>query len=808
MNKPMSSSKSRSASTPMAPNKITPRPARNNSISSSNSNHKLSKISAESDFPSARRASIDTSSKALDLRSSKSVDLNSPKKLLSRGVSELQEQLGQAQEELCKARDELALADESKARVQEELHVTKKMTEEAHVRLSEALVAQKRAEESSEIAKFRIDELEQANFEVALKKEDAWQLELESVKKQHVLDVEALLSVTQELQRLKQELACAKETKEEALSQAKNAKVHLGSLENDRLVAEVDRASASLEALNAQILDAKEKKDLEDSRSEAQNKEVMDSIECKKMKMESLRQELQSANEAGLRLIELEAVVGRLESELNGSRETESLAMGLAGENQKRVGTLEMDLERAKEAEARTFDSLVSQTKVLEETKMNLEEAKLEISFLREHVEALQASVEQIKRDLEVSHSCLEKSKLDTHAMTETVGVLEQELEVAKEDLAHALQRENMAIESVKGLSEEVAHLRNELKLAIEAEEKSKKAMDNLAFALHEVTAEANQVKEVLASTLSQLDGTKPEAEQMKVLMQSTQGGFQKSLEEARKEINQLKEETKRSKELEEEAITCWNEKETGLVACLRESEEEAAVTKRETQRLILLVREVEEEGKVAKEESLKLKESLEEAKSEADALKEDNEMVAMQNARLQDSLSAMERELQRLSREKDQLKAKEAARVSSTLSRPFEDCKNQRFPSQDEDSGDSSFEVDLEKGNQSPTEYPSEVLIKNGVEENPIMHYGKKKAVDFVELANTNGDLKLTNQLSSSNEGPDDGETINSDDFDHVEGPNMEDVDTERRSPPRQTKKKALLHRFGNLLRKKNSDR
>ncbi|KAI9074245.1 hypothetical protein K1719_043810 [Acacia pycnantha] len=54
-------------------------------------------------------------------------------------------------------------------------------------------------------------------------KEEEWQKELESVRNQHALDVAALLSATQELQQIKQEVTMVIDAKNCALSHADDA---------------------------------------------------------------------------------------------------------------------------------------------------------------------------------------------------------------------------------------------------------------------------------------------------------------------------------------------------------------------------------------------------------------------------------------------------------------------------------------------------------------------------------------------------------------------------------------------------------
>lgn len=137
--------------------------------------------------------------------------------------SEVQAELNAAQEDLKKAKEKLVSVEKEKDKALNELKETQRLAEEANEKLREALVAQKRAEEDSEIEKFRALEMEQSGIEAAQKKEEEWKKELETVRNQHAIDVAALLSATEEIQQVKQELAMTHDAKNQALSHADGA---------------------------------------------------------------------------------------------------------------------------------------------------------------------------------------------------------------------------------------------------------------------------------------------------------------------------------------------------------------------------------------------------------------------------------------------------------------------------------------------------------------------------------------------------------------------------------------------------------
>ncbi|KAL2540371.1 WEB family protein [Abeliophyllum distichum] len=119
---------------------------------------------SEVDSPSplqSSRLSVDRSPRSVP--SKPTVDRRSPKlttppdKKTTRILkpSELQAELNLAQEDLRKAKEKLVLVENEKAQALDELKEAQRLTEEANEKLREALVAQKQAEENSEIEKFR-----------------------------------------------------------------------------------------------------------------------------------------------------------------------------------------------------------------------------------------------------------------------------------------------------------------------------------------------------------------------------------------------------------------------------------------------------------------------------------------------------------------------------------------------------------------------------------------------------------------------------------------------------------------------------
>ncbi|XP_042389172.1 WEB family protein At3g02930, chloroplastic-like isoform X2 [Zingiber officinale] len=246
----MFSSKSKSGLSDASINKGAPSTPKGNKSGKAGS----TKVDPASPSPQqSARLSIDRSLKLVD--SKITIEQRSPKITAldkqPRPIkgSELQGQLSAIQDELKKAKERLASVEKEKIQILEELKYAKRCANEANDKLQDALVAQRIAEEASEIDKFRADELEQAGIDAALKKEDELQKELDIVQNQHAMDVAALLAITKDLQRVKNELFMTTEAKNSALNHADDAmkiaeinaeKVDLLSKEVNRLKVLVD----------------------------------------------------------------------------------------------------------------------------------------------------------------------------------------------------------------------------------------------------------------------------------------------------------------------------------------------------------------------------------------------------------------------------------------------------------------------------------------------------------------------------------------------------------------------------------------
>ncbi|KAK2371887.1 WEB family protein, chloroplastic [Trifolium repens] len=746
--------------------------------------------------------------------------------------SELQTQLNAAQEDLKKAKEQLVKAEKEKENAINELKEAQRLSEEANEKLREAMVAQKRAEDDSEIEKFRAVELEQAGIEAAQKKEEEWQRELESVRNQHALDVSALLTTTQELQRVKQELLMTCDAKNQALSHAddatKIAEIH---------VEKVEILSAELIRLKG-LLDSK----LETEASE--NKIVLEL----QTEIEALKQELEKAKGYDEKLAEKENLIEQLHEEFEAAKMAESYAHSVLDECRKKVEELEAKVEEANELERSASLSLESATKQLEGKNELLHDAESEISSLKEKVGMLEMTIGRQRGDLEDSEHCLLAAKEENLEMSKRIESLESEIETVNKEKAQALNNEKVSASSVQTLVEEKNKLINELEISREEEEKTKKAMDSLASALHEVSAEARDSKEKLLANQAEHESYESQIQDLKSFLEASKEKYESMLNDAHHEIDVLTSSVENSKMDNVNSKAEWEQKEGHLVSCLKKTEEENSSLGSEINRLISLLKETEEEVNVKREEETQLKENMKEVEAEVIHLQEALKEAQAENTKLKESLLDKENEFQNIFQENEDLRSREFATIKKVeeLSKSLEEATSRNQNNENGDLTDSEKDYDLlpkvvefseENGHGREVVSNEEELPVSANEENIVLN-DKFEKIESPKPENVNGKLKDEDEGKKKDDSVElkmwesikiekkefspekvaveateesfEEEVESKIDGGETNGASSvtENIDDGGSSPTKQQvkkKKKALLGKFGSLLKKKS---
>ncbi|KAK7280980.1 hypothetical protein RIF29_08590 [Crotalaria pallida] len=518
-----------------------------------------------------------------------------------------------------------------------------------------------------------------------------------------------------------------------------------------------------------------------------------------------------------LQLPEKDVVLNNLKKEMDSFKSSEANAMAMLSDYKRKVQELEAELDKRKESEANLFDTLVMQTKQLEQSKMCLEESKLEIGNLEEKLKALQnmKNHDESKTIIEDDISSMEIEK-----------GMKNDAEITQRKLSNGTQEggEDLAV-GAKALLEELNLLKNELKSATVAEENSKKAMDDLAFALKEVATEANQVKAQLTLSQLELEHTKGDAERWRAMLSSTEERYKELLDVTKKEAERFKNTAERLRMEAEESLVAWSGKETEFVNCIRRAEEDRLNTQKETATVVDMLREAEKKIKVSKDENQKLRDIMKQALNEANVAKEAAEIAKAENARLQDSLTL-------LVQENEMLKIHEAASFENIkeLKRLLSESSMKEFKHEDNEkfstTKDGSSKEDKESGKKAKVHHhnnsadkehrdsknPSKTFSQN-IKEMISPHKDNHKQQQQHKAVNeeSNGKEIEVDTLrgsifdevdSSDSESQHDVEIGIADDFDHSDESHFDESDSDRNS----RKRRALLRRFGDLIRRRGN--
>ncbi|KAL9242344.1 hypothetical protein vseg_016354 [Gypsophila vaccaria] len=441
--------------------------------------------------------------------------------------SELQAQLQAAQDDLKKAKEKLVLSEKEKSQALNDLKDAKSLANEAMEKLHEALTAQKQAEESSKIEDSRAAELEQAGIDASQEKLEELNKELELVRSQLLSpeDMTRFLAATDELQRVKQELAMVIETKNQALAHADDA-TKIAEIQADKvefLSAEVARLKGMLESKtedesSENVIVAELRCELGSLREELEKAKSVehDLIEKEKIyeknvmdlksQLETLREELDKAKACEQDVAEkensYEKIVAELTAELASREQDLKTAKNCEqdlieegkfheksmAELKSKLASLEQQLLEAKSCERDLFEKEKSYEKIVEELKSNL-------GHVQQDLEQSKAS-EQDLADREKSHNItiIElKSEIDS---------LKQELEKAEGLEAKLAENEASYEQTVTGLKSEIDLLSQALEKAksiedeiIEREKQNEKVVRDLEHELHSLKQEVQVAK-------------------------------------------------------------------------------------------------------------------------------------------------------------------------------------------------------------------------------------------------------------------------------------------------------------------------
>ncbi|KAE8792971.1 WEB family protein [Hordeum vulgare] len=397
---------------------------------------------------------------------------------------ELQSRLESAHEDLKKAKDQLSFVVGEKDRLVGELNEAKRVVDEIHEKLQDALMAKRWVGEATEIEKFRADELQQAGIDESQKRDEEWQREVESVRSHHAADLETLVTTTEELERFRRELSMANEAKKAALGHADDA----------MKIAEVN--ADKVEILSGEVIRLKGLLDSSAEAEESKNRETEAFVKNLESEISVLKGKLEEAKVLEERLADMEKLTEELKAQLADAKKAESEVHQQFEEWKNKAGSLEMELEEATLSEKAKSDTLISMEEELDKTLSILQDRESEMEVLKGKTTTLEIEVARLSTEINESSDHLDASQQELFGLQTTIDVLKNKLEAAEEVASEALNNEKTANANIVILTEEKIKLINELNDTRDREEKERRAVEDLTAALSEASGKAEEAHE------------------------------------------------------------------------------------------------------------------------------------------------------------------------------------------------------------------------------------------------------------------------------------------------------------------------
>lgn len=323
----------------------------------------------------------------------------------------IEEELEKAQEEIPLYKVQSQAAEDAKSHVLKELDSTKRLVEELKLNLERAQTEEKQAKQDSELAKLRVEEMEQGIDDDA---SVAAKAQLEVARARHMAAVSELKSVKDELEELRKDYALLVNEKNLAVKRAEEA------------------VSAS--------------------------KEVEKTVEELTIELIATKESLESAHSAHLEAEDhrIGAVMAREQDSLNWEKELKQAEEELERLNQQILSS--KDLKSKLDTASALLVELKTELAAYMESKLKQENGggELEESEKKTH-SGIQAAVGSVKKELEEVRLKLEKANEEVRFLKVAATSLKSELEEEKSALAAISQREGMAEVAVASLEAELS---------------------------------------------------------------------------------------------------------------------------------------------------------------------------------------------------------------------------------------------------------------------------------------------------------------------------------------------------------------
>ncbi|KAK3143842.1 hypothetical protein QOZ80_4AG0305660 [Eleusine coracana subsp. coracana] len=556
---------------------------------------------------------------------------------------------------------------------------------------------------------------------------ESMQRKLESMQSQQNADADALRSTVEQLEKARYELADAIDAKNEALNQADDA------------TRAAEAKAEQFDLLNSEI---KRLRELVDSKLDGKGKKTVERIQNLESENSKLKLELEKAKAAEERVVELE-----------------------------------VRLEEAEQSNVLKGESLDSAMKELDTTSSLLRDRESEVAVLQDKVRLLEDDVSKQKRDIDISGDQLVAAEKEAADLWREVEELRLKLRAAEEKKMEALNSDGNS--EIEALTEQKNQLAKELKASKDEVDEVKKAMEGLASALHEMSAESREAQEKYLTKQDEIERTQAQVEELHMSLKNTKENYEVMLDEANYEKVCLMKSVEKMEAEARNAHEEWRSKELSFVNSIKKSEEEMVSIRAQLEKTLEAMKERETENAELQEKVQQLEVQL----IEANKIREEAKAETFQ---WKEKLFDKENELQNIKQENDDLQAKEAGASEriKELSSLLANVKDGTMTSNNQ-------EEDKEKGGSEEGDEPVVVVAKMW-EDSKYTDYDSSKEKE------NDGDSQADLESNKDDAALD------------INGLHSMTKNSGSTSPTKQhqhQKKRPLLKRFGGFLKKKSDN-